>query len=157
MEKTPVEMIGILPEEAFLLAKEFIELGEKLDCKSKVRFAPAHKTWKCVFQRKKPSRVLFTLECTEKRWHIKACLWNIDAYRDLLSECSEKINSVIVNAYDCKTCNGHCAGSAVFTLNDVKYNKCVGSCFYFSKMCSDDWRSLLTLIRKEHEASNLVT
>ena len=56
MDKTSVEMIRILPNEQFEVANKFVNLGTKLDCKSHVRFAPAHKTWKCVMSRKKPSQ-----------------------------------------------------------------------------------------------------
>ena len=53
MDKTPSEMIRILPDHEFSLANDFVLLGEKLNCKRKVRFATAHKTWKCVYERKK--------------------------------------------------------------------------------------------------------
>ena len=154
MEKTPIEMIRILPDQEFALVKDFVDLGEKLNCKSQVRFATAHKTWKCVYSRKKPSRVLYTIECTDEKWHIKACLWNIDAYRELLSKCSDRIKEIIKNAYNCKSCNGHCKGGAEFTFEKILYKKCVGCCFYFSKLSKDDWYSLLSLIEKEYAASN---
>ena len=154
VEKTPIEMISILPDGEFSAAKIFVGLGEKLKCKSKVRFAPAHKTWKCVFSRTKPARVLFTLECTNNRWHIKACLWNIDAYHEFLSRCSDRIKNDIAGAYNCKSCNNHCKGGAGFTFEDKQYQKCVGCCFYFSKLCKDDWDSLALLITKEYEATN---
>ena len=154
MEKTPIEMIKILPDEEFSTVKLFVELGEKLDCKNKVRFAPAHKTWKCVFSRTKPTRTLFTIECTETKWHIKACLWYIDAYSDYFNKCSEKIRNEIINAYDCKFCNKHCKGGAGFTFEGKQYQKCVGCVFYFSKLCKDDWYSLISLIAKEYEVTN---
>jgi len=151
MNKTPIEMIEILPVEELERAKKFVTLGEKLNCKSIVRFASAHKSWKCVFSMKKPSRVLFTLECTAERWHVKACLWNIDAYADYLVSCSEKIKSIIKNAYDCKRCNDRCKGGAEFTIENITYKKCIGCCFYFSKMENKDWCDLLTLVEKESE------
>ena len=156
MEKTPIEMIGILPDDEFFIANKFVKLAEKLKCKYKIRFAPAHKAWKCVYSRTKPTKTLFTIECTEERWHIKACLWNIDAYRETLSKCSEKIKNDIVNAYNCKECNSHCKGGAGFTFEDNKYQKCVGCVFYFSKLNGDDWDSLALLIQKEHEATNFI-
>ena len=156
MEKSPIEMISILPDEEFSIAKKFIELGEKLKCKSKVRFANAHKTWKCVFTRTKPSRVLFTVECSDDKWHIKACLWNIDAYRDFLSICSDRIKNDILSAYDCKLCNNHCQGGAGFNFENKQYQKCVGCCFYFSKLCKDDWNNLMLLITKEYEVTSSI-
>lgn len=128
MEKSPIEMIGILPDEEFTLAKKFIDLSEKLNCKSQVRFAPGHKTWKCVYSRMKPSRVLYTIECSEKNRHVKACLWNIDTYKELLNTCSDNIKNIIKNAFDCISCNLHCKGGAKFTYEKILYKKCIEVC-----------------------------
>ena len=73
MEKTPIEMIRILPADKFADAEKFIKLGEQLNCKSKVRFAVAHKTWKCVFSKRKPSRVLFTVDVPMRSGKLKRC------------------------------------------------------------------------------------
>ena len=153
MDKTPIEMIRILPDDDFRLAKIFVDLGGKLDCKSKVRFAPGHKTWKCVFSRKKPAKTLYTIDCTESRWQVKACLWNIDAYHDVLAKCSDNIKNTIIHGYDCKTCNTHCKGGAGFTFNNIRYQKCVGIVFVFSNLCEGDWNDLASLIVKEYEAT----
>ena len=153
MEKTPLDMIEILPDQEHAVAKAFIDLGSKLKCRSAVRFASAHKSWKCVFSRTKPSRVLFTVECTQEKWSVKACLWNIDAFRDVLDICGSAIKESIVNAYSCKLCSDHCKGGAGFTLDNVFYRKCIGCCFYFSNMCKEDWDNLLMLIEHEYRAS----
>jgi hypothetical protein len=153
-KKTPIEMIRILPDEQFEIAKKFINLGEKLNCKFQVRFAPAHKSWKCVISRKRPARVLYTVECKEDRWHIKACLWNINAYNTILSNCSVIIKNIIKTAYDCKLCNTHCNGGAGFTFENVNYRKCVGCCFYFSNLNQGEWSSLIQLIENEYKATS---
>ena len=98
--------------------------------------------------------MLFTIECTEEKWQIKACLWNIDAYRNELNKCSEVMQNRIIEAYNCKSCNSHCNGGAEFTFKGVQYRKCVGCCFYFSNLIEDDWGQLLLLIEKECEATN---
>ena len=155
-EKTPQEMIRILPNDAYEKALGFINFGVALNCKANIRYAHANKYWRCVFSRKKPSRVLFTVECTDEWWRVKACLWNIDNYRNYLSECSDKIKNIIINAYNCKSCNNHCKGGAGFTFKGIKYQKCVGCCFYFSELCKDDWNGLLQLITQEYRATNPV-
>lgn len=154
MDKTPIEMIEILPIEQFELAKEFVNLGERLKCKFQVRFARAHKTWKCVMSRSKPSRVLFTIECTEAKWHIKACLWSIDTYREVLEKSSDTIKDIVKKAFNCKLCNIHCNGGACFTLDGLQYRKCLGCGFYFQNLNQDDWYQLLSLLEKEYEATN---
>ena len=154
-EKTPYEMIEILPETELPKAQRFVDLAEQLDCKTQIRFAPAHKTWKCTVSRKNPSRVLFTIECTSEKWHVKACLWNIDAYRQTLEDSAEAIQNTVKNAYDCNLCNARCKGAA-FAFDGISYRKCVGNCFYFSNLTDPEWEQLVTLIRREHEASNRV-
>ena len=154
MQKTPAEMIRILPDDDFSVANAFVALGEALNCKSVVRYATAHKSWKCVYSRKKPARVLYTIECTEDKWHIKACLWSIDAYREAFDACSDTIKGIVTSAYDCKACNQHCAGGAKFSLGGILYKKCMGCSFHFSNLSKDDWRDLVALIAKEHQATD---
>ena len=153
-QKTPIEMIRILPDDEFTKAGMFVELGAELKCKPNIRYAHANKYWRCVFSRKNPSRVLFTVECTEEWWRAKACLWNIDSYLDSFLACSDNIKNIIINAYDCKSCNNHCSGGAQFTHENQQYRKCVGCCFYFCDLSGNDWKDLLMLIEKEHEASS---
>ena len=155
LEKTPNEMIQILPDDEYKKSLIFIDLGAELLCKAQTRYAHANKYWRCVFSRKKPPRVLFTVECTDEWWRVKACLWNIDTYREVFSSCSDNIKNDVLNAYNCKSCNSHCKGGAAFSFEDKQYQKCVGCCFYFSNLCDEDWNSLSLLIKKEFEASNL--
>ena len=155
-ERTPHEMIEILPDEKYNEALLFVNLGIQLNCKAQTRYAHSNQYWRCVFSRKKPSRVLFTIECTEEWWRVKACLWNMDKYRDLLNACSDRIKHDILSAYDCKSCNSHCKGGAGFSFEGKQYQKCVGCCFYFAELCKDDLDSLLKLITQEYMATNPV-
>ncbi|MCL2404343.1 MAG: hypothetical protein FWC92_02220 [Defluviitaleaceae bacterium] len=156
-ERTPHEVIKILPESQQIKALLFIELGLELECKAQTRYAHANKYWRCVFSRKKPQRVLFTVECTDEWWRIKACLWNIDAYSDYFASCNKRIKNDILSAYDCKSCNSHCKGGAGFSFEDKQYQKCVGLVFYFSSLTDDEWDNVAMLIRKEFEASKGAT
>ena len=153
-EKTPHEVIEILSDAEQRKVLLFIDLGLELKCKVQTRYAHANKYWRCVFFKKKPQRVLFTVECTDEWWRVKACLWNMDAYRDYLSSCSKKIKNEILSAYDCKSCNSHCKGGAGFSFEDKQYQKCIGVVFYFSSLADEDWNYVAMLIRKELEASN---
>ena len=89
----------------------------------------------------------------DEGWRVKACLWNIDKYRDSLNQCSDKIKNIIINVYDYKLCSYRCVGGAEFTLGESKHKKCAGCCFYFYDLNSNDWLDLLMLIQKEHEVS----
>ena len=144
-----MEMIGILPEADFIEAGKFVTLGEQLNCKSQVRYAPAHKTWKCVFTMRNPSRVLFTVECTENWWRIKAMLSNIEKYKEELNHCSENFINLIKAAYDCHKCNIFCKGPNPFFIDGIEYRKCLGCSFYFSQLEIADQNSLIHLISRE--------
>lgn len=154
-KKTPIEMIEILPADQIPLAKRFVDLGAKLNCKSKINATRLQKTWKCVYSRTKPSRVFYTITCTAEGMEIKACLWNIDTYCDYLNTCSDTIENIITTAFDCHSCNPNfCKGGPAFTFQDKSYKKCVGCCFYFSNLLNDDWESLLRLLNYEYESTN---
>ena len=131
-EKTPHEMIEILPAEKREEAAEFIDLGGALGCNVQTRYAHANKYWRCVFTNKKPRRVLFTVECTEEWWRVKAMLSNIEQYKCMLSDCSENLINKMKTAYDCKDCSTRCKKPKPFVLDGVTYRKCVGCSFYFS-------------------------
>lgn len=76
-KKTPLEMIEILPGNQIALAKKFVELGAKLNCKSKVNATRLQKAWKCVYSRTKPARVFYTLTCTAEGLQIFVCVITI--------------------------------------------------------------------------------
>ena len=152
-KKTSMEMIEILPANQIPLAKKFVELGTRLNCKYKVNATCLQKTWKCVYSRTKPSRVFFTITCTAEKLEIKACLRNINAYCDCLNNCSDTIKGIITTAFDCHLCSpDFCKGGPAFEFNNKSYKKCVGCCFYFSELTNEDWESLLMLLNKEYES-----
>lgn len=104
---------------------------------------------KCIFSKRKPSRVLFTVECTDAGWQIKAMLSNIEKYKDALDHCSDNLIHLIKTAYDCHKCNNHCKGPNPFTIDGIEYRKCLGCSFYFPKLDCADQESLLALIKRE--------
>ena len=148
-EKTPREMIQILPDAEQTDALRFIELGEQLNCKAQTRYAHSNRYWRCVFSTGKPNRVLFVVECTDEWWRIKTTLKSLERYKEKLDGCSEKMINTIKNAYDCIKCYDKCKGGAQFTLDGVEYNKCIGNSFYFAGLTGGDSQSLLMLLTTE--------
>jgi hypothetical protein len=146
---SPEVMINILKDRDFEIASGFIQTAVSLDCRYDIRYATAHRIWKCAFSKQKPKRVLFMLECNENRWYVKVNLFHIDQYRQVVESCSDEIRNRIKTAYDCKMCSPRCKGGAEFLLDNQKYKKCKGCCFYFSDMADNDWSCLQTLIRSE--------
>lgn len=148
-EKTPPDMIRILPDSEFEKALKFIDLGNALNCSAQTRYAHSNKYWRCVFSKKRPSRVLFTVECTAEWWRIKAMLSNIEQYKEELNNCSENLVNLIKTAFDCHKCNDYCKGPNPFVIDDIEYRKCLGCSFYFSKLDDADQEGLIDLIKKE--------
>lgn len=150
-EKTPEEMIQILPEPQYRDALKFINLGRSLNCKAQTKHAKSNGYWRCVFTKKKPSRVLFTVECTEDWWRVKAMLSNLEQYKEELRGCSETLVHSIISAYDCHKCNDHCKGPNPFYIDNVEYKKCLGCSFYFSDLNEAAQDSLIKLLKREEQ------
>ena len=146
---SPHDMIKILPETEYIKALDFINLGIELNCKAQTRYAKCNKYWRCVFSKKKPSRVLFTVECTETWWRVKAMLSNLENYKDELVSCSDRLITLIKTAYDCHKCSNFCKGPNPFYLDGVEYKKCLGCSFYFSNLSKEDQYNLIRLIKRE--------
>ena len=149
IEKTPLEMIEILPVDQFEIAKKFVGLGNKLQCRTKVRYATRHKLWKCTFTMKKPQRLLYTVECNEQSWFIRARLFNIHAYIDVVNNCSDNIKDIIKNGHKCSQCNPNCEGRTPFILDDNTYRYCTFCSLSFFKLNDDEWENVLSLLENE--------
>jgi len=147
--KTPAEIIQILPEVERKKAFAFINLGDELNCKAQTRYAHSNKYWRCVFSKKKPLRVLFTVECTEEWWRVKAMLSNMEQLKDVCNHCSDRLIDCIKTACDCHQCSDYCKGPKPFTLGQVEYKKCIGCSFYFSDLDDSDQKSLIGLIKED--------
>ena len=148
---SPQDMIKILPENEYKMALKFIDLGGELNCKPQTRYAHSNKYWRCVFSKKKPSRVLFTVECTNDWWRVKAMLSNLEQYKDELNYCSADLVNQIKTAYDCHRCNTYCKTPNPFSIDGVEYKKCIGCSFYFTNLSEDDQDALIRLIKREFQ------
>ena len=147
---TPQEMIAILNDDSYReIASSFVELGKAVECNSAIRYAKAHKKWKCVWSKRKPKRVLYTIECDEENWSIKANLFHIDQYKEIVESCSDQVLYRIRTGYDCKQCSSRCKGGTEFELHGISYTKCIGCCFYFKGMASIEWADVMKLLEYE--------
>ena len=163
-EITLIETIRILPDDAFEIARQFAELGEKLGFAAKVRYAGRDKIWKCTFTCKKPNRLMFKLECREDYWHVQARLFNINAYIDYVRTCSDNIRNIIKKGLQCSLCNPDCSGYeskdyipgkfltvTAFTLDGADHKQCIWGSFTFAHLNAEEYKSVLHLIEKEYE------
>ena len=153
-EKSPLEMIEILPADQYKTAKSFVELGEKLHCRTKVRYATRHKLWKCTFTMRKPSWLLFTVECNDQFCLVRARLFNIHTYIESVNICGANVKNIIKNGQNCGGCNPNCEGRTPFTLDNNTYRYCTFCSLTFSGLNDDEWANVLSLIGNEFNAVN---
>lgn len=99
----------------------------------------------------KPKRTLFTIECNEKRWRVKANLYHLDQYRTQAEQTSETIRQAITGTRACTGCNSKCIGGSRFRLNGRTYLTCIGSGHFFENMTKEEWQELRNLLAAELE------
>lgn len=147
--ETTEEMLKVLSGKDYSIAYDFHKLGQSLGCKIEPRTGA--RSYRILYSTKKPKRSLFTIECNEKKWRVKANLYNLNTYRDTVEECSKTIKDSITKTRTCKKCNPKCIGGSSFELDGKSYITCVGSGHYFANMEEIDWKNLKKLISKEND------
>ena len=148
------DVLSVVSSEYLNLAKDFFSFGEEHGLKLQIRFANADKTYKCVFSKVKPRRVVFTLDVFTDKFRVKANLYGIDSY---LNDCSLTVNVLAQlqnNAWNChrhegNTCNGKCRGGIPLTTNGETEYKCIGGAFVFKDLSSDEWQQIIRFIERE--------
>ncbi|MDS6407625.1 hypothetical protein REL06_016055 [Clostridioides difficile] len=146
--ETTEEMLEVLSGKDYDIACHLHELGKSLDCK--IESKTGARSYKIVYSTKKPKRSLFTIECNEKKWRVKANLFHLNTYKDAVEECSKTIKDSITKTRTCKKCNSKCIGGSSFELDGKSYLTCIGSGHYFANMEEMDWKNLEKLITKEN-------
>jgi len=145
------DVISVISSENTHIASKFISLAGKLNLKSIIRYAVGHKTWKCIFSMTKIKRVLFTLECNENRFIVKANLFHIDNYLDKTNDITPTIISKLNIAYNCNECNPICRKGASLTLDGKTKRKCITSAFTFENLKADEWQTVIKMVEEEAE------
>jgi len=131
---------------------KFVESFNAHNLKEEIRFAKAHKRYKCKFSTRKPIRALYTLDFNDSDWFIKVNLFTIHRYIDKVYNMSKNIQDIILSGYDCKDCSPNCKGGVKFKYNNVAYDKCIGVNFNFKNLSSNEWNDVIILAKKEIEA-----
>lgn len=141
------EMLKILSGDDFTQAEMLHKLGESLNCKIEPRTGAHY--YRIQYSAKKTKRTLFTIECNEKRWRVKANLCFISNYIELASNCSDKIKNTITGTRTCTKCNSRCIGGTHFKLDGRAYFTCIGSGHFFENLTGGEWAELAELLKTE--------
>lgn len=146
---TTEEMLKILQQDHYTQAQALHQLGQSLDCKIAPRTG-AH-CYRIQYSLKKPGRTLFTLECNEKKWRVKANLYHISQYMDTAEGCSPSVKAHIIRTRTCTRCNPKCIGGSAFQMDKQGYFTCIGSGHYFENLTASQWEELIALLQREHQ------
>ena len=148
---TPEEMLRVLKDSDYDTAIALHVLGQSLGCKIEPKTGA--KSYKVMYWVLKPKkRALFTIECSEKKWRVKANLFRIAAYQDNAQQAPEAVKAAIKKTRPCVLCNPGCAWHPAYELDGERYLPCYGAGHYFSKLSKDDWVALMGLIALESGA-----
>lgn len=149
---TTNEMLKILSGDDFTHAEMLHKLGETLNCKIEPRTGAHY--YRIQYSTKKPKRTLFTIECNEKRWRVKANLCYISNYIELASNCSPNLKDSITSTRTCTKCNSRCIGGTHFKLDGRAYFTCIGSGHFFENLTGQEWNELVELLKIESSFLN---
>jgi hypothetical protein len=145
---TAEDMLGVLKGGAYQTALSLHEAGKALGCKIDAK--TGSRSYKIVYSVAAPKkRTLFTIECNAKKWRVKANLFRISAYEDMVGGSSEAIRSSIKATRPCELCNPNCKGRSSYVIDGETYLPCFGGGHYFNGLDAGDWARLEELIALE--------
>lgn len=148
---TPEDMLKILNGNAYGTALSLHELGKSLGCKIEAKTGA--QSYKIVYSVTAPKkRTLFTIECNAKKWRVKANLFRIAVYQDIVQESSDTIRSSIKATRACVQCNPSCKGRSFYVIDGETMLPCFGGGHYFKGLNAGDWNRLKELIIEESKA-----
>jgi|GEM_PF-2126885 len=148
------QIISSLPTEGKSIVNSLHETALALGYMAKI--SPVGKKpddWKCEYIATKPKRVLYILRITGERFSIRAKLFHIAGYYDVLENCTEHCKASLLSASkDCENHGGGCAGPISFTINGKSYSKC-RHFFLFADITSEDVEGIRRLLQNEAKYS----
>ncbi|WP_104372893.1 hypothetical protein [Desulfocucumis palustris] len=147
-------IISLLPAEDKSIVNSLHETALSLGYTAKI--SPVGKKpedWKCEYIATKPKRVLYILRITGQRFSIRAKLFHIAEYSDVLENCTEHCKASLLSASkNCKNHGGGCAGPISFTIDGKAYSKC-RHFFLFADITPGDVEGIRRLLRNEAKYS----
>jgi hypothetical protein len=137
-----------------------VSLGLKIEMRRNLQ--KAGRGYYIEYSTKKPKRKLFYIHTHEQYktgeiiFKVKANLFSIDAYREVVEKSPLPIKQSIKSTYHCTQCkSGNCIGANMkYTLDGVEYDPCYGCGHYFTALESSEWELLKGLISNEY---NVIT
>ncbi|HYE80556.1 MAG TPA: hypothetical protein VEG39_00160 [Clostridia bacterium] len=153
-ENALLRIISSLPAEDKFIVESLHETALALGYNAKI--SPVGKKpddWKCEYIAAKPKRVLYILRITGPRFSIRAKLFHIAEYSDVLENCTGHSKASLLSASkDCENHGGGCAGPISFTIDGKAYSKC-RHFFLFEGIKLEDVEGIQRLLQNEAKYS----
>ena len=155
-EKLPIietseDILQILKGADYKRALSLHELGKNLGCKIEAKTGAV--SYKVAYAITKPKkRALFTIECNEKKWQVKANLFRIANYELDVATSPDRIKQSIKDTRACVLCNPGCKGRASYVIDGETLLPCYGSGHYFKNLDTHEWQRLEELIVLESKS-----
>lgn len=109
--------------------------------------------WKCEYIATKPKRELYILNVTGQQFIIRAKLYHLAEYCDILDSCTEHCKaSLLAEAKDCGSHGGSCAGPITFAIDGIPYTKC-RHFLAFTDITPEDVEGICRLLQTEARLS----
>jgi len=155
------EALEFLPPEKQATANSLHELAKSLGLKIEMRrnLQKAGRGYYLEYSAKKPKRKLFYIHTHEQYktgeivFKVKANLFNIDDYRELIEKSPLAIKKPIMETGNCLKCRTSCyAIDLRYTIDGTIYDPCYGQGHYFQNLDSSEWEMLKKIITNEYNA-----
>lgn len=146
---TADEMLKILNDADYEQAYKLHKLAQEIGCKIEPRTGAHY--YRIQYSTPKPKRSLFTIECNEKRWRVKANLYHLSSYQKVAENSSEKLKNSIKATRTCTGCNSRCIKGSKFKLDEKSYFTCIGSGHFFEDLDENAWNELKDLLKYEND------
>jgi len=159
------EALAFIPPDEQVTANSLHEFAVSLGLKIEMRriLQKTGKGYYLEYSTKKPKRKLFYIHTHEDYktgkiiFKIKANLFNIDSYREIVEKSPLAIKKPIKDTGNCLKCRTSCyAIDLQYTIDGTIYDPCYGQGHYFQNLDSSEWEVLKGIIANEHNAITAV-
>ena len=152
-----IEFISPDEQEAANTLHEFAKtIGLKIEMRRNLQ--KKGRGYYLEYSTKKPKRKLFYIHTHEDYktgeiiLKVKANLFNIDDYKEIVEQSPLSIKESIKRTGNCTKCRDTCfAANLKYTLDEVNYDPCYGQGHYFQGLNSSEWKILMELIKNEYD------
>ncbi len=143
---TEQEMLKII-SDGYDQALAFSSFAQEQQLLAQTRCSPRY--YRIEYFTENPRRSVFTIQCNESEWMIKAPLVYLHNYDNMLAGCAAEIITVLKTTRECIQCSSRCAQGAHFQLEQRHKIVCISDAHTFQNLSPRGWADLRRLLSEE--------